>query len=30
VEFDGKFSNERYQARGKLGSRDCTLVIARR
>jgi hypothetical protein len=30
VEFDGKFSSERYQARGKLGDRDCTLVIARR
>lgn len=30
VEFDGKFASDRYQARGKLGDRDCTLVIARR
>ena len=30
VEFDGKFSSERYQARGTLGTRDCTLTIARR
>jgi class 3 adenylate cyclase len=28
--FDGKFASERYQGRGKIGSRDCSLVIARR
>jgi len=28
--FDGKFASDRYHARGKLGSRDCSLNIARR
>jgi hypothetical protein len=28
--FDGRFSGERYSARGKTGARDCTLTIARR
>ena len=28
--FDGKFASDRYQGRGKLGSRDCSLIIARR
>jgi hypothetical protein len=30
IEFDGKFASERYQGRGKLGARDCSLTIARR
>lgn len=30
LEFDGKFSGERYTSRGKAGSRDCVLSIARR
>jgi class 3 adenylate cyclase len=30
AQFDGKFAKERYQGRGKLGARDCTLTIARR
>jgi class 3 adenylate cyclase len=30
LDFDGKFSGERYTARGKSGSRDCALTIARR
>jgi hypothetical protein len=30
VEFDGRFSGERYEGRGKTGTRDCALTIARR
>ena len=30
LEFDGRFSGERYSARGTSGSRDCALTIARR
>jgi hypothetical protein len=30
LDFDGKFSGERYSARGKSGARDCVLSIARR
>ena len=28
--FDGRFSGERYEGRGKFGTRDCALTIARR
>jgi hypothetical protein len=30
AEFDGRFTGERYEGRGKLGSRDCALVITRK
>jgi len=30
LDFDGKFSGERYSSRGKSGARDCVLNIARR
>ncbi|MGH8675388.1 MAG: adenylate/guanylate cyclase domain-containing protein [Burkholderiales bacterium] len=29
AEFDGKFSGERYQGKGRLGTRECTLTMAR-
>ena len=30
VGFDGRFSGERFEGRGKFGTRDCALTIARR
>lgn len=30
VGFDGRFTGERYEGRGKFGTRDCALTIARR
>jgi len=30
IEFDGRFSGERYEGRGRTGERDCLLTIARK
>jgi len=30
AEFDGRFTGERFEGRGKFGTRDCVLTIARR
>jgi class 3 adenylate cyclase len=30
AEFDGRFTGERYEGRGKIGSRDCALIITRK
>jgi hypothetical protein len=30
AKLEGKFSGERYDGRGKLGTRDCSLIIARK
>jgi hypothetical protein len=30
VSFDGRFTGERFEGRGKFGTRDCALTIARR
>jgi class 3 adenylate cyclase len=30
VAFDGRFASERFEGRGKFGTRDCTLFITRR
>ena len=30
AEFDGKFSGERYQGKGRLGTRECTFTMARK
>src|SRR5436190_6059445 len=30
ADFDGKFAGERYQGKGKLGTRECTFTMARK
>jgi class 3 adenylate cyclase len=30
ADFDGKFTGERYEGRGKIGSRDCALILTRK